>query len=487
MPPINVTEPIRRHAEATPDAPAFIGNDGVVVSYSAFDRAIDAVAARALARGLVPGQVARVSVADLYAQLVVALALARIGVAHGPQGLPAHAVALEIVDDAATATGEVRSIASDDLRRDAGDGAAPVVMQPGGTRPWMYCATSGTGGARKFVPFSHALSLRRARARVSTAAAMGGGRGLAATRLASFVGPRTSYGFSSALLVLHGGGAVVQPTLVVHEMRDWFARSGVNYLITSPAAIHKVLRALPGPIANTLETLEVGGGALPRDVYEDASARLCGHILMGYGFTECGRVASAPMKTVQERMGGVGFALPGVEIRVVDEKGTVLPAGQEGWLCVRSESAASGYLDAPAEEAEVFRDGWVRPGDRAILEADGYLRILGRADEVINLGGVRIQPQALEAELLALGNVREAAVFGVDRAAGLPVLCAAVVPSAPMDAQAFHRRCGDKLGQWAPVVILHVEELPRNEMGKVQRSDLAAAVLAHKGWNRSAG
>ena len=83
--------------------------------------------------------------------------------------------------------------------------------------------------------------------------------------------------------------------------------------------------------------------------------------------------------------------------------------------------------------------------------------------------------------------MREAAVFGVDRATGLPVLCAAVVPSAPMDPQAFHRRCRDKLGPWAPTAIMHVEELPRNEMGKVQRTELAAAVLAHKGWTGSAG
>lgn len=484
---MNVTEPIRQYASATPSAPAFIKSSGEVVSYAAFERVIDAVAARAVLFGLGPGQCAALSLPNLYQQIVVALALARIGVAHGPPGLPAGLVTVAVID-ATTAPAEgVRTLAVDDLWAEPAGDVAPMAVQPGGALPWMYCATSGTAGTARFVPISHDVSLRRARARASTAAAVGGGRGLAATRLASFVGPRTSYGFSSALLVLHGGGAVVQPTVVVHEMRDWFARSGVNYLITSPIAITKVLHALPGPITNTLETIEVGGGALSRAVYDEACARLCANILMGYGLTECGRVASAPMHEVQARMGGVGYALPGVELRVVDEQGEMLPPGREGVLCVRSDSAAAGYLDAPAAQAEVFQGDWVRSGDRAILEADGYLRILGRTDDVINFGGVRVQPQAIEAELLALGDVQEAAVFGVERGAAPAVLCAAVVPSAGLDAEAYHRRCRDKLGAWAPTVIMHLPRLPRNDMGKVQRAELVAAVIHHKGWKASAG
>lgn len=480
---MNVTEPIRRHAGITPDAAAFVRSNGQVVSYAAFERAVDAVASRALALGLQPGQCATLSLPDLYQQVVVALALARIGIAHGPPALPDGVAGVALIDDGAAPAGPARAIALDDLWViPVGEEVAPVAMHAGGAATWMYCPTSGTAGVPKFVPISHEISLRRARARIPTAATIGGGRGLAATRLASFLGPRTSYGFSSALLVLHGGGAVVQPTVVLDEMREWFARSGVNYLIASPIALHKVLQALPGPIENTLETIEVGGGSLAHVVYADACARLCANLSMGYGFTECGRVASGPMKEVQDRGGGVGYALPGVQLRVVDESGTTLAPGREGLLCVRSESAAHGYLDAPAAEAQVFRDGWVCPGDRAVVEADGYLRILGRADDIINIGGVKVQPQAIEKVMVALGDVQEAAVFEVERGLGLPVLCAAVVASAPMDVEAYHRRCREQLGARAPVIIMHLAELPRNEMGKVRRTELAAAVLVHKGW-----
>lgn len=475
---MNVSEPIRRYARTTPHAPAFVTRAGQVVNYAQLERAIDVVARRARALGLAPGQCAALATPYLYRQLVVALGLARAGIAHGPAYLPDRFTAVAIVDHDAQYGGGARVLPVDDLWLESAGDHAPFELHDEGDAPYMYCPTSGTTSVPKFVPITHAMSLTRSRARVPTVAAVGGGRGLAAVRLASLVGPGTSYGFSSALLALHGGGAVVEPTFVAPEIPAWFARTGVNYLIASPIALQKVLNALPpGRIASSLEIVEIGGGPLPRPVYDEACARLTASLTMNYGLTECGRVASAPMREVQERLGGVGYAYPGIELRVVDEDGRTLPAGQEGLLCVKSASSASGYLDSPAAAAQVFRDGWVYPGDRAIVEADGFLRVLGRNDDVINRGGVKVHPQAIEDAMLTLGDVQEVAVFAVEHGGGLPAVCAAVVPGSTIDADAYHQRCRERLGANAPALIVHVRELPRNAMGKVQRAELAAAVL----------
>lgn len=476
--PMNVTEPIRRFASATPDAPAFVTSGGKAIAYAQFDRTIDAVARRALSLGLQPGQCAALATASLYRQLVVGLALARVGIAHGPIYLPERIVDVAIADDNVAYQGSARRVATDEVWAEPGAAAPAVAMFADPHATYLYCATSGTTSAAKFVPFTHAMSLGRSQARVPSAASVGGGRGIPATRLSCFVGPGTSYGFGSALVMLHGGGAVVEPTFVAEEMRQWFARSGVNYLIASPIAIQKVLQAMPaGFIPNTLELIEVGGAAMSRPLYEEARARLCFNIMMNYGLTECGRVASAPMHVVQQRLGGVGFAFPGIELRVVDEQDRPVAPGEEGLLCIRSANSAHGYLDNPAATALVFRGGWVYPGDRAVVEADGYLRVLGRADDVINRGGVKVHPQVLEDAMLALGDVQEVAAFAVDHGAGLPSVCAAVVPADTMNADAYHQRCRERLGNNAPALIVHVKELPRNAMGKVQRNDLARMVL----------
>jgi len=145
---------------------------------------------------------------------------------------------------------------------------------------------------------------------------------------------------------------------------------------------------------------------------------------------------------------------------------------------VRSPRIAGAYVGDPAGSARTFRDGWVYTGDRGSLDADGLLRIAGRADEVINRGGVKIHPGAVEDALVALGGVREAAAFGVTDDSGTVSLCAAIVPEVPLDADDFHARCRQWLGALAPVFIMHVPSLPRNVNGKVLRQELARMARA---------
>ncbi len=129
----------------------------------------------------------------------------------------------------------------------------------------------------------------------------------------------------------------------------------------------------------------------------------------------------------------------------------------------------------------MFRDGWVYPGDRGVLERDGTLRVVGRADDVINRGGAKIDPNAIESALLGLANLTEVAVFGASDGAGMTSVCAAVVSAAPLDVPAFHARCRAALGARAPAFVMHLPELPRTASGKVDRAALAhMAVVASR-------
>lgn len=470
---MNVADLIRRHAQRTPEAHAYLGAYGAVATYAVLEQTINAVAHRLREIGLVPGQTAVLVTPDLYKHIAVAMALARIGVAHAPVQLPAHLTDIAIIDGDQKGNGCPRTITLEDIaprNLAALAKVPPAESHEGGAAAFVHYPSSGTTGRPKFTSISHHLALRRAD---RDALGLAGGRGTAALRQACHLVPGTSYGFSSLLIALSGGGTVLEPAVAPAEVPQWLVASRANYLVTSPILLFKTAESLPklrGP--NSLATIEVGGGALPQNVYELARERLCPNITVNYGSTECGRVAWMPGDVAQRQPGAVGYPYPGVEIEIVDESDRLLTAGTEGIVRIRSEQNASGYLDDPETTAAVFRNGWIYPGDRGVLAPDGLLRITGRVDDVINHGGVKISPLGVETALMALADLREVAVFGLTDANGVSHVCAAIVPAQPLDAQAFSEKCREQLGVTAPVLIMQVNALPRNANGKVVRTEL---------------
>lgn len=477
---MNAIEPLRHQAKHRPDSVAYASAHGTLVTYAVMEDTINAVAHRLRDLGCLPGQNAAIGTNDLYRYIVVALALARLGIAHAPIALPAHLTDVAFLDRDVPGNGCARTVAFGDFWPEdpRSHDVAPVTPHEGGAAILMYCPSSGTTGGPKFVPVSHDLALRRVHSRAVDLAGFAGGRGITSLRLACHIRPGTSYGFSSVFMVLCGGGTVLEPNLDAGELASWLVQSRVNFIVTSPIALQKITEVLPTLRSpNALEKIEVSGSALPARVYELARLRMCANIIVNYGMTECGRVSGMPAALAQGRPGAAGYPYSGVEIRIVDEGGAPVAAGQEGIVAIRSEGNASSYLGDPKASAAAFRGGWVFGGDRGLLEPDGLLRIVGRTDDVINRGGVKVNPQTIEDAMMAIADLREVAVFGVPDANGLTRICAAIVPASSVDANAFHLRCRERLGTSAPVVIMHMQELPRNATGKVLRNELARMAI----------
>jgi len=480
---MNVSERVRRNALYSPDAIAYASAHGETVTYEELERTIDALARRLLTLGLRPGATAIVDVADLYRYLALALALARIGVAHGPSMMPAARVEAAFVDAKGVVPEGVRAVRLDALwprSREAIGAPMPIHDEPHSV--FKICPSSGTTGESKFVPVTHELAMRRMDPRLAHDHASGNRREMTGTRQACIIKPAAAYGLLSCLLVLHGGGTVLEPSLEADEIPLWLVRSRVNRMILSPLALAKFVEVLPAlRAANALEDVEVGGATLSARLLALAQHRLAPRVSVNYGSTECGRVAGALADVVARHPGAAGYAYPGVELRVVDEADRPLPAGTEGILAIRSPHNAERYVGSDELSAPVFRNGWVYPGDRAVLGADGLLIIAGRVDDVINDGGEKVNPQVLEEAMMALGGVREVAVFGVVNGVGETRVCAAIVPDVPLNANAYLARCRQHLGARAPVFVMHMESLPRNANGKVLRTELARIALRAAG------
>ena len=208
-----------------------------------------------------------------------------------------------------------------------------------------------------------------------------------------------------------------------------------------------------------------------------------GHaVLERYGMTETGMIASNPYDG-ERRPGAVGFPLPGVSLRVADpDSGAILPQGEVGVVEVKGPNVFKGYWRMPEKTATEFRpDGFFITGDLGVIDADGYLHIVGRAKDLIISGGFNVYPKEIESEIDAIDGVVESAVIGVphpDFGEGVTAIVVARA-DAQLDEAAILSALADRLAKYKqPKRVLFAADLPRNAMGKVQK---AALREAHKG------
>jgi malonyl-CoA/methylmalonyl-CoA synthetase len=199
-------------------------------------------------------------------------------------------------------------------------------------------------------------------------------------------------------------------------------------------------------------------------------------ILERYGMTETNMITSNPYDG-ERRPGAVGFALPGVGVRISDlESGALVPAGEIGVIEVKGPNVFAGYWRMPEKTRDEFRaDGYFITGDLAHVDDDGYIHIVGRAKDLVISGGFNVYPKEVETEIDALVGVLESAVFGVPHADFGEAVTAAVVarPGATLSEAAILSALGQRLAKFkAPKQIVLVDSLPRNAMGKVQKAAL---------------
>lgn len=202
-----------------------------------------------------------------------------------------------------------------------------------------------------------------------------------------------------------------------------------------------------------------------------------GHaILERYGMTETGMIASNPYDG-QRREGTVGYPLPGVEVRIANpdpdtEDG--LRDTDVGMIEVKGPNVFAGYWNMPEKTASEFRsDGFFITGDLGRFDGEGYLQIVGRGKDLIITGGFNVYPKEIEKEIDAIPGVSESAVVGVPHGDFGEGVTAAVVrtPDATVDERAILDALESRLAKFKqPKRIVFVNELPRNTMGKVQKT-----------------
>lgn len=285
------------------------------------------------------------------------------------------------------------------------------------------------------------------------------------------------YSFLNSLLMLEGG----HHSVLIPDPRDTagLVKTLQKYPVSHFVGITTLFVSLCRNQAfrqldfSGLNLTLAGGMALTQHA-ADEWLRVTGtEINQGYGLTETSPVVAVNPRGANQ-LGTIGMVVPGTDIRIVDAAGQALAVGEAGELCVRGPQVMQGYWQRPEATAEVLdSEGWFATGDIAVVQPDGYIRIVDRKKDMILVSGFNVYPNELEDVVSSHPAVVESAAIGVPDEHSGEAIKMFVVASQPVSADELQRYCRERLtGYKVPRQFEFVDQLPKSNVGKVLRKEL---------------
>ncbi|GAB04917.1 AMP-binding protein [Gordonia amarae] len=297
------------------------------------------------------------------------------------------------------------------------------------------------------------------------------------------------FGQASVMLATLEAGAPLNlmPRFHPKEFIDMIIENGVTAVGGVPTMWNAMLH-VPGDVEegafDRLRLAVSGGASLPLEVLQAFERRFGCAILEGYGLTETCGMATFSRPGVPAPQGTVGLAVYESEVEVRDGEGNSVPTGERGEVFIKGPFVMRGYWQRPDATAETIIDGWLKTGDIGELDADGNLKIVDRAKDLIIRGGYNVYPSEIEETLYAHPDIVEAAVVGVpDNHYGEEVVAVvAAKPGSGLTAEDVTNWSTERLAAYKyPRAVVFVDELPKGPSGKIlkraiDRDPLLAAV-----------
>jgi long-chain acyl-CoA synthetase len=259
----------------------------------------------------------------------------------------------------------------------------------------------------------------------------------------------------------------------IKELRKWrfTAMIGLNTLFVAMMN-HPDFKSLD---FSSLKSTNSGGTALVKATAERWEQMTGCRIVEGYGLTETSPVASANPYGASARLGTVGIPVPGTAMKVIDDQNTELPTGERGELCIKGPQVMIGYWNRPEATAEALdADGWLRTGDIAVIDADGFVSIVDRKKDLIIVSGFNVYPNEIEDVVMAHPSVANCAAIGVpDERSGEAVKLFVVAREGGVSVEELKRYCKENFTAYkVPKHIVLRDSLPMTAVGKILRREL---------------
>ncbi|MEN5313469.1 long-chain-fatty-acid--CoA ligase FadD2 [Pseudomonas koreensis] len=259
----------------------------------------------------------------------------------------------------------------------------------------------------------------------------------------------------------------------IKELKNWrfSALLGLNTLFVA-LMDHPDFKTLD---FSSLKLTNSGGTALVKATAERWEQLTGCRITEGYGLTETSPVACTNPYGDQSRLGTVGLPVPGTLLKVIDDEGVEQPMGERGELCIKGPQIMKGYWQKPEATAEVLdAEGWFKSGDIAVIDPDGFVRIVDRKKDMIIVSGFNVYPNEIEDVVMAHPKVANCAVIGVpDERSGEAVKLFVVARETGVSLEELKAYCKENFTAYkVPKHIVLRESLPMTPVGKILRREL---------------
>jgi len=480
---MNLADLLSARATATPRTVAVI-HGNLSLSLASIDAAVWSMTRNIARVGLKAGDVVGLQAMDPLLHLIATFAMARMGVVHlavSSDALVASQSAelLQRIGAVAVFTDKqpqnelIANYIPVDLDTIfSGNGAPdPTLRVDGGDRILLFKSSSGTTGRPKLIGATHAGMIASIEREQTAVRYLAGERYLTPVAM-QFDAPKRRY----ISCIVSGSTAVMPPTVItLQTLFELIDRHDIRHFSCVPVQAHDIASSVP-PGKQRLPNMRcfrLSAAPSDRRLIDLLHERICSNVVISYGCSELGPMTFIGPQEILCRPHSVGRPMPGIEIEIVSNADEAVPAGGTGIVRVRAKGMPNGYFDSPEATARHFRSGWFYPGDLGAISVDNELTLMGRADDMMIYEGVNISPQEIEIVLQAYPGVRDAAAFPLRSKRAYQIPAAAVVIDEGTDLGALNRFVRERLASRAPMFICAVDQMPRNEGGKVIKRKLA--------------
>lgn len=465
--------------------------DDAVLTYGEFRDAALRVAASLRARGVAPGDRVGMVLPNVLSFPVVFYGALLAGAAVVPMNplLKAREVEYYLRDSGARLVVALEGSADPVVEAAGAVGVTAVTVGPGLPEPLMDAEplsavveradddlavilyTSGTTGQPKGAELTHANMAGNARTTADTLA-----ENTADDVIMGCLPLFHVFGLTCGLntAVLKGSTLTLLPRFDGSKALSVIARDQVTIFDGVPTMFSGMLHS-PEAGEHDVSSLRLcvsGGSAMPVEVMRSFEETFGCTILEGYGLSETSPVASFNHPHAERKPGSIGTPIAGVEMRLVDDDGADVPAGEVGEIAIRGENVMRGYWGKPEETAAAIPDGWFRTGDLARQDDDGYFFIVDRKKEMIIRGGYNVYPREIEEALYEHPAVAEVACIGVAHPELGEEVAAAVAlkPGASAEVDELREFAKARVAAYKyPRHLWLVDSLPKGPTGKILR------------------